>query len=202
MLSTSAAATAGTPASLPESPQLHDLMEPQQALTDSYAEVQLIDTFGQAVHLDPWQIDVRVQYGVAHLEGTVDSRFEKWRAHDLALQTPGVHQVHDTLAVKGVPWEQPPHATYELWTLPDLTRLGVTPRPQETRHEQLLRSEIVSKLVASPFVDASGIDVNVDDGVAELDGVVTTDQERLVAVRRAFSSGATWVEDNLEVLRN
>ena len=51
-------------------------------------------------HLDASQVDVSVQHGEVALSGTVDSRYAKRTAEDIAESVPGVRDIHNRLTIQ------------------------------------------------------------------------------------------------------
>jgi osmotically-inducible protein OsmY len=131
-----------------------------------------------ALLLDPavqqHKISVSVNNYLVVLEGRVDSEYARKRAAEVAAGIRGVTMVHNKL-----------------------TKL-VEPKEMSMEDWQL-RQEILSELEWSPFVDGTGVSVEVEDGVAVLTGIVEDLRARRVATQNAFEGGAVQVQNHLKV---
>jgi hypothetical protein len=67
---------------------------------DERIEEEINDRLTWHPDLDASGIDVRVQHGEVTLAGTVDSRFTKRLARDIADSVDGVRDVHNRLAIQ------------------------------------------------------------------------------------------------------
>lgn len=121
--------------------------------------------------IDASGITVSVDRGAVTLSGVVDSYWQKDRAWDLASNVSGVVEVADTLTV-----------------LP----------PEEIPDEEI-RDDILSALDRS-YVDASGVNVSVQDCVVTLDGqVYNYNDYRTVEQIADFTGGVCDVNNNLVI---
>lgn len=62
-----------------------------------------------------------------------------------------------------------------------------------------IEEDIRDELFWSPFVDDDQVRVTVENGIAQLAGVVDTPRERLAAVENAVEGGAIGVENKLRL---
>ncbi|MFG0318089.1 MAG: BON domain-containing protein, partial [Planctomycetota bacterium JB042] len=135
------------------------------------------DRIGLAFSADPWlrdePLEAEVRRGIVRLEGTVGSDAARRRAAAVAARIGGVRLVDDRLALR--------------------TRDGAVP------HDAELEEDVESELYWSPFVDSSGIEVDVLDGVVTLSGVARTWAEIRAAERNAREAGARHVRNRLTV---
>lgn len=118
------------------------------------------------------QVDVRTSGGVVRLQGTVDTRFEKEVAEDLAAQVRGVVEVRNSLET--------------------LTPMLLDP-------DRDIEEDIRDQLWWSPYVDEERVEVEVEQGVATLRGTVNTWREYLAAAENARDGGAVRVINRLRV---
>ena len=148
-------------------------------------------------YVDRHEIDVNVVDNEVYLYGDVDSNFEKAEADDVASTQAGVEQVHNYLAVQ-TPTDVAFGTYDEDWYLGDYdwyTTAEFT-SPQE---DWELEKDIENELFWSPFVDEDEVEVNVEDGVAELTGTVDSWNERQAATENAWEAGAGVVDNELTV---
>jgi osmotically-inducible protein OsmY len=111
-------------------------------------------------------------YGTVHLEGVVDSKFEKWRAEDVVSRMRQVVQIFNDLKV-GQRWAR--------------------------KSDWEIEANIEDELWWNPSVDSEHIAVSVEDGVAALTGVVHNLRERRIATENAYEGGAREVQNMLKV---
>lgn len=149
------------------------------------------------VFVDADQIDVEVDGRIVRLTGTVDSTFERAQAHDATFRARGVRSVVNDLDVRvpeivGYSRYVDDGYVYDYdWYVPLGRRV--------TQSDSTIREEIESELFWSPFVDAERVRVGVDDGVATLQGTVSSWRARAIAADNALQAGATRVRNQLAV---
>lgn len=122
--------------------------------------------------VDRFDITVAARNKRVYLYGSVDSRYEKCVAEDVASRVKGVVEVDNNLTVEDT-WE---------WR-------------SDTEIERSIEKEFFWSVV----VDGSDITVSVEDGVATLTGVVEDVHELDAAVKNAFDGGARTVRNHLVV---
>jgi osmotically-inducible protein OsmY len=150
-------------------------------------------------YISRYGITVKVNNGIAHLYGTVNSRFEKIQAEHAASRVRGIVDVKNYLRVlEGTtPLVYDPYVDAEVYT-------HAFP-PYEAAPEHIGKPDITiqqainDELEWSPFVDAEAITVAVVNGVATLSGTVGSPSEQRAAIQNAYEGGATRVIDRLEV---
>jgi osmotically-inducible protein OsmY len=168
-------------------------------------------------------IDVTTRQGVVTLSGEVESDAERENALRIARETEGVTRVDDQLRIVPEAAREPAGTTgRETPREPgrDAAPQDQTPAPPEgpvppdrTRAEEprdaaagvtagdaTLADQIRTKLAADPQVSAARIDVEVQDGVVTLSGVVDNEaaRDRAVKVAREID-GVQRVEDRLSI---
>ena len=140
------------------------------------ADDQLEERVAEALQSDPYvdRFDIKVDAynGWVYLAGEVNTSFEKNRAERVTERAQGVIGVVNYL---------------------DYNHLWVWAPDWE------IEEDVRSQLTWSPFVDASGINVAVNDGVVTLKGTVSSCSAREDAEKNAFQGGAKDVINTLAV---
>ncbi len=167
------------------------------------SDEELAAAVRQALLRDPLvegrPIEVEVEEGVVTLGGTVDSRYERARADDVAARCAGVLHVRNRLGVADAERPMPSDPLveggwtihrYEWWHEPDP---GAARLPD---HE--IARRVREELRWNPLVDELAIAVAVDDGVVQLTGTVDDHVQRAVASAEAYEAGAAYVDNDLQ----
>lgn len=116
-------------------------------------------------------LDVDVNEGVVRLTGTVKSWAERWLASDIVCGTKGVAGIEDYITVTN-----------------------------ESRSDEQIKADVVSRLRADAWVDNKMIEVEVNDGSVTLSGAVGSAEERMRAGDDVLLMGARDVNtDQLRV---
>ena len=113
---------------------------------DEEIETHIRSSLLWAPEIDDGQITVAVADGIVELRGTVDAFWKKIRAESIALSVAGVVDIMNELAIV----------------------------PTRKMDDQVLAETITESLERNNHVDASGVDVRVENGVATLSGSVTS----------------------------
>jgi osmotically-inducible protein OsmY len=141
-------------------------------------------------------IDVRVNNGVVHLDGSIDSYFAKAEAESIAYRARGATQVRNHLSVA-----YPETLVYDPyvydWSIDDYPWYGIVTVTGKSDLE--IMQDIETGLFWSPFVDSNNINVSVESGIATLTGSVGSLQEYNAVRQNAFEGGATAVISKLNV---
>lgn len=147
-------------------------VRPITELTDTEIAARLRGALARDVLLDRFEITVQVRNRMAFLSGTVNTRWERNRAEDLAARVEGVVEVSNQITVtEEWPWKS----------------------------DRRIKSDIEDYLFWSPLVDEDRITVSVEEGVATLTGEVDSWREYNTALARAFAAGAREVNNLLTV---
>lgn len=162
---------------------------------------QIADNIRGALSRNPFTetfaIQVRVENGVAHLDGTVDSYFEKAKAENVAFRAKGVTSVRNSLDVK-----YPEIVIYDPyvydWSIYDYYWYE-NPTRITNKSDWLIKQDIANELIWSPFVDSDKIEVSVENGIATLRGTVDSWSEYFAARENAIEGGAREVINKIEV---
>lgn len=142
-------------------------------------------------------IRLTVHGGRARLMGDVDSAEQYWRADEIVANTRGVGAIDNELTIRGAK----PHFGSQAYMSPPLL-LPPIPENEDVIGDRALRDAVESRFYWSPFVDASDIDVEADDGIVTLTGTVNSTQEYGAAAENAFEAGALVVHNDLTIERN
>lgn len=123
--------------------------------------------------IDSTKIEVSVISGQVALEGSVDTYWKKLRAEELAAQVVGVVSVQNMLSIV----------------------------PTGTFSDETIADSIVNALERSAAVDASAIDVRVENGIVTLTGNVPNELARQMVLNAVeYSAGVIDVIDNMAIL--
>jgi osmotically-inducible protein OsmY len=149
-------------------------------------------------YVSSYRISVEVSDGVASLNGTVDSYFEKLQAEDVASKVRGVILVDNDLNVRKEydPYIYDPYV--EERYPEDYSWYGsrfTYPKMSDSE----IKNEINDELFWSPFVDADDVNVTVNRGEATLTGTVDSWSEYHSAEENAYEGGAVYVDNELIV---
>ena len=152
--------------------------------SDIWLEATLVTTYVLNEHLNPLDIDVDLDQGVATITGTVDSEVEKDLAAELAAGIEGIKQVKNELNV------QPADASKTA------DEYGFRERVADAN----VTARVKSRLLWN--AETQGMQINVDtrDGLVSLKGRVTSGAEADLAEQIARNtSGVRDVISQLEV---
>jgi osmotically-inducible protein OsmY len=152
----------------------------------------------QDPYVDRFELLVSVINGRVHLDGTVDSHFEKARADTVASNVDGVVHVVNNLEVRREgeafrfdPYVDPPYVYDFDWSIGD--------SDFSQRSDAEIKDSVESELWWNPFVDSDAITVIVEDGVVILKGTVDSWSEYAAAREDAYEGGALRVINDLRV---
>ena len=173
-------------------------VSPKTALDDRQLELKVSDAIERNTFIGEKEITVKVENGVARLEGTVDTFFEKAQAEEMASIIKGVLIVDNNLQVNQTyrPFLYEPHI-YSRYPY-GYRWYHYTP-PLSVKSDARIKQDIKDELWWSPFVDAGDVNVAVDEGVATLTGTVQSWSESYAAMENAYEGGANRVYNNLDV---
>lgn len=169
----------GLTASVQASDEAGDLQH-----SDIWLKATLVTTYTLNEHLNPLDIDVGIEQGVATLTGTVDSEVERDLAGELAAGVEGIRQVNNELEVQ-------PEGT---------DTAGVEYGFRERVADANTTARVKSRLLWN--AETQGLQINVDtrDGVVSLEGRVASGAEADLAAQIARNtSGVRDVKSRLEV---
>jgi len=164
--------------------------QPSASAAAAVDDGQVTSSIQAKYFLDPTikerNIDVATQAGVVTVTGELASEGERAQALLLARSTQGVQRVEDHLTVNA----GADHAVADV-TAPS-TRIPID--------DAVVATTVKSQLAADP--ELKGIDVTVEDGVAQLQGTVASTAARQKAVDLARNSdGVMQVVDRLRIRR-
>ena len=163
---------------------------PPNVPTDAEITANIEKRIKRDPFLEHYEVNVRSFNGQVYLRGRVETAFEKERAEYLASEVPGVIDVHNYALVMDQQYN---------WYSPDadLTTLSEINNRFTAMEDVNLETNIADELWWSPFVDREDIKIDVNNGVAHLNGVVDSYREKVYAEYNAFEAGALEVKNNL-----
>jgi hyperosmotically inducible protein len=146
-------------------------------------DLRIKSRVGRRLTLDPevkrFKIDVDTIDGVVTLRGKVDSETMKTSAEDIARTTNGVKDVRNELIVDDQ---------------------GVGERIKENSNDVVIKTRVGTRFTADPDIDRLNIDIDVQDGVVTLSGVVHDETAKAEAEKVARGAeGVTDVKNELTV---
>ncbi len=151
--------------------------------SDLWIESKIMTTYTLNEHLSPFELDVAVEGGVVRLTGEVESDLHRELAEQIALGVKGARRVENEIRVGDEPARSKEESEF-LRTVKDAT----------------LTARVKSNLLWNRNTDGLDIDVDTDDGVVTLTGVVASDLKRQLVLQIAKNTnGVRKVEDRLRV---
>lgn len=177
-------------------------VRPSKPLADDKIAQNVIAAFFRDPVLDGFEIAVKSKHGMVTLTGTVVSFYEKAEAEDVASRARGVIEVKNNLSVS-YPSVADYYSGYDpYWSFPSYY-LNSSPfsstRPYRSDAE--IKEDIEDEMFWSPWVwmHHDGITVTVTNGVATLNGTVSSWFTYNIATENAFEGGASQVINNITV---
>lgn len=174
-------------------------VRPDEPVQDWEVEQRANAALTRDPYLEPYEITVEVTGGTASLYGEVDSYFEKTQAEDVVSSVEGIWVVDNKIRVDYHrdyltfdPYVDDRYLSDYDWYRPE----PVYPKMDDAKIED----EIKGELWWSPFVDSDDVEVTVNNGRVTLTGEVDSWSEYSAAGRNAYEGGATWVDNDLEVV--
>jgi len=176
-------------------------IRPIQALSDSTIEQNVENSLIEDPYVNRFDINVNVNNGLAILNGTVDTYFEKAQADNVASTVRGVVNVDNNLEVEDGDdmLTYDPYVNYH-WYVYDYDWYQKPESFRPIMSDWEIEEEINDELWWSPFVDSDEVNVSVENGVATLTGTVDTWYEREAATENALEGGAVTVDNDLTVV--
>lgn len=173
-------------------------VRPDETLDDSAIADRVRDALLYDPYVEEYEIGIDVENGVVTLTGDVESFFEKRQADDAASQVLGTVGVVNRLSVEDEadPFYYNPYVDGSY--ADDFDWYDYEPTVT-LKTDSAIKEDIHDQLWWSPFVDSDEVNVEVDNGVAELTGEVDTWSEYRAARSNALEGGAKWVVNRLEV---
>lgn len=141
--------------------------------SDLWAKASLATTYTLNRHLNPFDIDIEVNNGVATLRGTVDDMVERDLAEELALGVENIREVDNQLKVNPNPVDSD----------------GTVKKDNKDTERSFMRkvddanvtAKVKSQLLWNSNTDGLDITVETHDGVVMLSGYVKSDAESQLA---------------------
>jgi osmotically-inducible protein OsmY len=162
----------------------------QSAVKDAWLHGKLESALLFNEHLNSFDIDMDVKNGVAYLKGAVESDIDRDLAGEIAKSINGVTKVENELLVDKA------KAAMSRDNDAAKERQGF----KQSVSNATLTARIKSKLLMNGNTGGMAINVDSDQGVVTLSGVVKSDQEKDLAVKlTSNTSGVTRVTNQLVV---
>lgn len=147
--------------------------------SDIWSKAAIMTTYTLNRHLNPFDIDVEVDKGVATLRGTVESDVERDLAEQIALGVDGVQSVKNELTVSP---DAPAHAGSDSF--------------MHTVADANITAKIKSQLLWNKNTHGLKIGVDTKDAVVTLNGNVQSDVEAQLAEQIARNTGDVRAVEN------
>ncbi|MFP4171745.1 MAG: BON domain-containing protein [Candidatus Hydrogenedentota bacterium] len=159
--------------------------EPDWEWTDARREGAIWSSFALNPHLNPFSLDIEVSDGEATLHGTVDEDITRDLAEEIALSVDGVDSVDNNIDVEPdhIGDEEAGRRTFE-----------------QTVTDATASTAVKSKLLWNQNLEGLEIQVDTQEGVTTLSGVVGSEEERDLAAELARNTrGVDEVHNELTV---
>ncbi|MCB0338553.1 MAG: BON domain-containing protein, partial [Bdellovibrionales bacterium] len=147
-------------------------VRPQSSLSDDLIEQRIGTALSWDTDVERYELTIKVRDGQARLRGSVDTRYERWRAEDITARISGVQEVVNQIETRK-PW---------IW-----------------HPDRVIEASIREQYKWSPYIDTGDIRIEVTDGSVTLKGSLDTWKQRVEAIENAFQGGAKSVSDKLVV---
>jgi osmotically-inducible protein OsmY len=147
-------------------------------------------------YVDGYDIGVLVDDGKVTLTGYVENYLEKYEAEDAAATIYGVEEVKNKLNVEvdAVPYAYDYNDQFYYPYSRD-PRFNYS----TTKTDWEIEQDVENQIWWSPFVNLSDVAVEIDNGIAILEGTVDSWNEYYHAEKNAFEGGALGVDNDLEI---
>lgn len=139
------------------------------AFKDGWIESKLETALVLNKHLNPFEIDIRVDNDMATLEGEVNSDIEKELAENIALGVEGIDSVKNNITVNKKPTQQAKTDTSKGRSFSQYV------------DDVSTTAAIKTELLASKNIDGLNINVDTLNGKVTLSGNVKTPEEKSLA---------------------
>jgi len=168
--------------------------------SDLMTDLAILKKVDQAIalnpYLDTYDVEVVVNNGTVTLDGNVENFYEKYKAEDLASTIYGVKEIKNKINVE---FDALPYAyDYNDWFYQPYGRDFINSY-SPVKSDWEIKNNIESQLWWSPFVNMSDVSIEVDNGIAVLEGEVDNWNEYYLAEKNAFEGGALGVDNDLDV---
>lgn len=168
------------------------VVTPDRNNSDESIRIDVEDAIARDPFVGALGIDVSVETGIVTLSGTTDTYFEKYQADEVASTVNGVVDIVNRIEVD---YEE---LTYD----PMFYDWNVVDHDYDYEpvviEDADLKEAIEHQLTWSPFVSSANINIEVENGVATLNGTVLTETAISEATEEAYEGGAKDVVNNLE----
>lgn len=157
--------------------------EAENTISDGWIQSKLFTAYSLNEHLSAYDIDVTVDDGRVILAGQVENGIERDLAEEIAQGVDGVAGVENRIRVEGE----------------KARRTEPSPFYRSVK-DATLTARVKSNLLWNQYTDGTDIDVDTDDGIVILKGVVASEMEKKLAVQIAENTrGVRKVREALRV---
>jgi len=155
----------------------------QSAIEDAATKARLETTFALNPHLNPFNINTRVQEGHVWLAGSVDTDVQRDLAQELAEQTTGVRRVTNEIVVVDEPRRPGPDRSW-----------------QQRIQDSTTSASVRTRLLGHREIRGLSIGVRTQNGVVTLTGIAFSEEQRDRIVQVASETqGVERVVSNLTI---
>lgn len=176
-------------------------VRPVEIPSDQMLEERVETALLENPYIDRFDLEVIAYDGEIFLSGNVDNYFQKYLADDIASTVKGVTRINNSISVDyEADYNQlSDNYYYQGWnTVYPGPYISLWP-DNEPMNDAEIERNIESQLWWSPFVNEYEVNVEVENGLATLTGVVETYEEKSAAAKNALEGGAVAVDNKLEV---
>jgi len=150
---------------------------------DGWIQSKLVTAYSLNEHLSPYDLDVKVDHGKVVLAGQVENGIERDLAEEIARGVDGVAGVDNQIRIEGE----------------KAARTEPSPFYRSVQ-DATLTARVKSNLLWNQYTDGTDIDVDTDNGIVTLKGVVASEMEKKLAVQIAENTrGVRKVQEALRV---
>jgi hyperosmotically inducible periplasmic protein len=150
---------------------------------DGRIQSKLVTAYSLNEHLSPYDLDVKVDHGKVVLAGQVENGIERDLAEEIARGVDGVAGVDNQIRIEGE----------------KAARTEPSPFYRSVQ-DATLTARVKSNLLWNQYTDGTDIDVDTDNGIVTLKGVVASEMEKKLAVQIAENTrGVRKVQEALRV---
>jgi len=167
---------------------------------DLATDLAIINRVNQALSLNPYldnyNVNVTAKNGIVTLDGNVENFYEKYKAEDVASTVYGVKKIKNKIDVE---FDALPYAyDYNDWFYQPYARSFINSY-SPIKSDWEIKNNIEAQLWWSPFINLSDVSIEVDNGIAILEGKVDSWNEYYLAEKNAFEGGALGVDNDLDI---
>lgn len=155
----------------------------ENTVSDGWIQSKLVTAYSLNEHLSTYDIDVKVENRMVILAGQVENGIERDLAEEIAQGVDGVAGVENRIEVAGEKAVRTESSSF-----------------YRSVQDATLTARVKSNLLWNQYTDGTDIDVDTDNGIVTLKGVVASEMEKKLAVQIAENTrGVRRVQETLRV---